>query len=252
MTRRQPGFALLITLWLLLPLSILFLTLAGAARLDGQVAGNVRDAAVLQAAADGGIETTILSLLRARAVPPADGGATVAVAVEPLSGFVNPNLATVEVLQALLVGVGVQQAQAEALSAAIVEWRTPGQRGQDGRAKAERYRAAGLQYGPPGAPFESIGELRDVIGMTPALVAALQPYLSLFADRPPDPALAPPLLRAALNTLNPPPRPGDEPGSVFRITATAANAARAVVVRSAVIRFVAGNGRAWRVLAWGE
>ena len=242
------------TLWLLVPLSVLFILLAGAARSDGQVAANLRDAAVLQAAADGGIETTVLALLADRATPPPDtvaiGGARVTIGVQALSGLVNPNLAPPELLRALLARVGVAPAQADQLAAAIVEWRTPGQRGRAGEAKQDQYRAAGLDYGPPGAPFETIGELRDVLGMPQAAVAGLTPYLSLFADRPPDPALAPPLIRAALGDLGAVGHGGSDGGSVFRITATATNRSRAVIVRSAVIRLAPGGVRPWRVLAW--
>lgn len=248
------GFALLMTLWLLVPLSVLFILLAGAARSDGQVAANLRDAAVLQAAADGGIETTILALVGDRSTPPAEvvaiGGARVAIDVHSLSGLVNPNLAPPELLRALLVRVGIAPGQADRLAAEIVEWRTPGQRGRAGEAKQEQYRAAGRDYGPPGAPFETIGELRDVLGMPPAAVEELKPYLSLFADRPPDPALAPPLVRAALGDLGTAARGGSQSGSVFRIAATATDRSRAAVVRSAVVRLAPGGNRPWRVLAW--
>ena len=253
------GFALLMTMWLLVPLSMLFLLLTGAARSNGQVAANLRDAATLQAAADGGIETAILGLLASRSTSASDrvsiGTASVGLTIVPLSGLVNPNLASQELMRALLVRAGLTPARANDVAAGIVEWRTPGQRGRDGQDKAAEYRAAGLNYGPPGAPFESIDELRDVIGMPPATVAVLRPVLSLFTNRLPDPAIAPPLVRLALGDLGTVPRGGGNGGSVFRITAvaTAASRARATVTRSAVIQVAAsGGGRPWSVLAWGS
>ena len=248
------GFALLMTMWLLVPLSMLFLLITGAARSNVKVAANLRDAAVLQAAADGGIETAILGLLAGPAANPvAIGTASVGLTIVPLSGLVNPNLASQELMRALLVRAGLAPARANDVAAAIVEWRTPGQRGRDGQDKAAQYRAAGLDYGPPGAPFESVDELRDVIGMPPATVAVLRPLLSLFTNRPPDPAIAPPLVRLALGDLGTVPHGGGDGGSVFRITAVATSASRATVARSAVVQVTAtGGGRPWSVLAWGS
>ncbi len=251
---KSRGFALLITLWLLVPLSVLFLALAGSARSDGQVAANVRDEAVMRAAADGGIETAIVALLGNRnADPPSRisiGHAAVTVASESLAGFINPNLASAALLRALLVKVGVEPARADGLADAIVEWRTPGQQRVAGLGKAAVYKVAGRDYGPPGAPFETIAELGDVLGMTPAILARLSPALSMFTDAPPNPALAPPLVRSALAELGSIGRGATDRGAVFHIRASATNG-HALSQREAVIRFGPGP-RPWRVLAWGN
>ncbi len=254
MSPHRRGFALLMTLWLLVPLSLLLLVLTGAARSNGQVAANLRDAAVLQAAADGAIETAVLDLVRGRpAATPARiviGAASVSVVVAPLSGLVNPNLASQDLLRAMLTRTGLAPAQADDIATAIVDWRTPGQRGHRGQDKAAEYRLAGLPYGPPGAPFESVDELRDIIGMPAFAVARLRPSLSIFADRPPDPGTATGLVLAALGDLGTVARGGREGGTVFRITAEATRSSR-TVTRSAVVRLgAAEGGRPWSVLAW--
>jgi general secretion pathway protein K len=69
-TRRQRGFALLIVLWLLVPLSVLFLVLSGTARSDAQLTANLRDAAAMEEAADGAINTAIFALLERGAAAP--------------------------------------------------------------------------------------------------------------------------------------------------------------------------------------
>ena len=251
---RKRGFALLIVLWTLVPVSVLFLTLAGTARSDSRLSFNLRDAAKLQAAADGGINTALFGLLRsAGATAPLRlqiGDAAVGVRITSLGGLVNPNTATPELLRAVARRSGAEAAQATQVALAIVDWRTPGQTPQLNGAKSAQYRAAGRDYGPPGAPFESLGELRDVLGMTPALFEALRPNLSLYTDRPPDPALAPPLVRAALSDLGAVGRPGDG-GNVFRITAEAAGGSGSRSVRAATVRFgPSAAGRPWTVLAW--
>lgn len=250
---KRRGFALLIVLWTLVPVSVLFLTLSGVARSDSHLTFNLRDAAQLRAAADGAISTAIFGLLRDRASAPLRlklGDATVAVRITSLAGLANPNTADANLLRALLQRAGADPQQAMRIALAIVDWRTPGQTPQLNGAKSAQYSAAGLDYGPPGAPFESIGELRDVLGMTPALFDALRPNLTLFTDRPPDPALAPPLVRAALADLGIAGRPTDV-GNVFQIVAEARAADGSLVTRVANVRFgPAASGRPWTVLAW--
>jgi general secretion pathway protein K len=177
------------------------------------------------------------------------GSATVLVAAEPLSGLLNPNLASPELLRALLVRAGAPPARADLLATAIVEWRSPGQTRRAGSTKALQYRGAGLDYGPPGAPFETVAELLDVLGMTPTLFAALRPNLSLFTDRPPLPALAPPMLRDALRSLGGTSASSAESGTVFRIVATANGRGIARVSREAIVQ-LAPSARPWRVLSW--
>src|ERR1700758_821646 len=65
------------------------------------------------------------------------------------------------------------------------------------------YRAAGLDYGPPGAPLETLDELGRVIGMTPATLAAVRPHLTLFGQAQPSLATADRVVAAALALLQP-------------------------------------------------
>ena len=64
-------------------------------------------------------------------------------------------------------------------------------------ATIAEYRGAGLDYGPPLEPLETLGELRRVLGMTPATFAAIRPHLSLFAPTIPSPVNADPVVAAA-------------------------------------------------------
>ena len=252
--RRQRGFALLIVLWSLVPLGLLFALLSGSARSDTQLAGNLRGAAAMEACADGAINTAIFGLLQGQAALGVSTlplcGWTVAVEIDSQSGLVNPNIASPELLRALLLRVGVSGRQAESVAAAIADWRTPGQRARAFGAKAAEYRAAGLDYGPPGAPLETLAELQDVLGVTPRLFEMLAPYLSLQSDRDPEPGLAPPPVRAALGDMGVRTREAEEPGDIFRITATIAVNGGASVTRRAVVKLgFSGDRRGWRVLS---
>jgi general secretion pathway protein K len=257
------GFALLIVLWTLVLVSLLFATLVSAGRSELRLTDNLRRAAALENIADGTISQTIFALLRpgtrgfvgntVRDV--AAPGAVVRVVAANQAGFVNPNTAPAPLLASLLVRLGAEPHAAARVAAAIVDWRTPGQAPSPGGAKAPQYRAAGVDYGPPGAPFETIGELRHVLGMTPGMLALLTPHLTLFWDGPPDPVHADPIVRAALADVGVRSVNGASAAEaeVVTITATADDGHGARVVRRAAIRLgFAPDGRFWRVLAWGN
>lgn len=253
------GFALLIVLWTLVPMALLFAMLAAAARSDAQLTANLRSAAELEAVADGAIYTALFGLLQRGAANPDTppivarlSGADVAVEVASQSGLVNPNTVSPDLLAALLVRLGGEPGQAYRAASAIADWRTPGRKAGRNGAKAAQYRAAGLDYGPPGAPFESVGELGDVLGMTPALLAALAPHLTLYSDSDPDPALADPVVRAALRDLGIVARPGQASATgVVAIIAEAKRADGAHARRRAIVRVGSpADRRGWRVLVW--
>src|SRR5258708_6689929 len=148
MTRRdERGFVLLIVLWTVAVLALMTSALVAGMRTETQLVAGLRGMAIASAAADAAVSATIANVLRSPADIPARrriGEATVAIRLEDLSGRVNPNVATVTMLRGLLLGIGVAPASAEAIAAAIVDWRTPGLTGHSGNLKAEPYRAAGL------------------------------------------------------------------------------------------------------------
>lgn len=253
------GFALLIVLWTLVPMALLFWMLTAAARSDAQLTANLRSAAELEAVADGAIYTALFDLLQhggasRDSLPVATrlSGAEVTVEFADQSGLVNPNIVSPDLLATVLVRLGVEPGQASRVASAIVDWRTPGRKAGRSGVKAAQYRAAGLDYGPPSAPFESLRELGDVLGMTPVLLTALAPHLTLYSDGDPDPALADPLVRAALRDLGVVARAGRASSTgVVAITAHARRADGAHARRRAVIRVGSpADPRGWRVLMW--
>lgn len=119
-------------------------------------------------------------------------GSQVDLRIEDESGKINLNLADSMVLEAFLKALGEPDADARQIAAAIIDWRDaddlspPG-----GGAEARDYVASGLPYGPRNRNFETVGELQQVLGMTPALYARMQPMLTVHsrAGRP-DPRFA--------------------------------------------------------------
>ena len=256
-TDGECGFALIIVLWTTVLLALLASSLLAAARSDAKLATNRRDEAVAVAAADGAISATILDLLRSGSLVSggpafAPIGAHVGVAIENLSGRLNPNVVSAAMLRALLMRLGVPPQPAENLAAAIVDWRSPGQTPSPHGAKEAAYRTAGLDYGPPGRPFEQIGELAGVLGMTQAVLQAMAPHLTLWSSADPDPGHADALILDAMRASGSPiATPSSDAVQVIAITATATLPDAPHVVRRAVVRFGASpDGRGWRVLSW--
>jgi general secretion pathway protein K len=251
MSNRQRGFALLIVLWTVGFLALLGTQIVAAGRSDTQLADNLKQEAVLQAAADGAA-ANVMFLMTAAKDPRfrADGveralrvGQTpVLVRVANEGDRINLNTASSPLLRALVIDVGGAPGLADRLAAAILDWRTSGATSRQNGAKASDYRAAGRAYGPPGTPFQSVDELADVLGMTPDLYARMAPHLTVLTEGDPDLSTRDPVVARALtdaggaadDTGNMTVEPGDQ---VLRIEATAIGAGLAryslVVVASA-------------------
>ena len=254
---RERGFALMIVLWIVGIFSLLVATLFSESHSEAKLSSMLQAEAAGRAAADGAISSVVMEILRSGSASPGlrpFGRVRVTIELEELSGRINPNLASVEILNALLVRVGVEPRRAAALAAAIVDWLEPGQAASPNGAKTPEYRAAGLAYGPPGRPFERIGELGFVLGMTPDVLAALKPHLTLWTTTDPDPALADAVVLAALRASGVPVASDRlNVARVIGITATASAADAPRVTRYAVVSFgYTRDGRGWRILQWSD
>jgi general secretion pathway protein K len=176
-------------------------------RQQTQVAGNLRTAATLEAAAHGAVQQAIFGLLDgstghwnadgvARTLR--IGTAIVEVRVDNEADKVNPGVASPALLQALLQQVGADSVTASVVAGSIVEWRLGS--GTAGRRNAtfQRYQGAGQGYAPSGEPIANVDELGAVIGMTPDLLARLRPHLTIFTDGDPGANTRDPVVARAL------------------------------------------------------
>lgn len=259
---RERGFALLLVLWTMVLLALLGTRLAASARTEAALAANVRDAALTQAAADGAVQEAAFHLLEPPPRQwPVDGaphvlalpGVVVDLRVTAEEGKVNPNLASPELLAALLREAGADTATAGRAAAGIAAWRFPGADRDPATIRA--YRAAGLDYLPSGQPFRTTAELGGVLGMTPALLARLSPFLSVHTTSDPDLAQAAPTVLAALRATGAA-RPAPEPRvpTLVAVTAVAAGPNGTRFTRRAVLRLLrTGSGSpGMRVLEWSD
>ena len=257
MTRDERGFALLLVLWGLVLLSLIVTGMASAGRVEAQLTFNLRAAAEAEVVADGAVYQAVLGLLRGEGEGASElrlPDATVALLVADESGKVNPNAAEPELLAALLRALDADARTADGVAAAIADWRFPGDAARPGGARLREYRAAGRDYGPPGAPFRSLDELGLVLGMTPALLARALPHLSLYAGAEPDLAAADPVVRRAVRALTGVPPPAqrqapDRPRTVT-IVADAVRDGGGRFTRRAVVALRSGDAL-FRIVEWG-
>ncbi|HLY56038.1 MAG TPA: type II secretion system protein GspK [Stellaceae bacterium] len=261
-TGRHRGFALLLVLWALVLISLLVTQLASTGRREARIAGNLTRGAKAETAADGAVYEAIFHILDSAPTQwmldgkdhrlAVDGGTTT-VRIESEAGKVNPNTAPPELLQALLVGIGLDQREAAELAAAIVNWRETNNGEQTDTQALAAYAAAGLDHGPPGEPFQSLDELGRVLGMTPEILARLKPHLTLYRPGFPDPAFADPVVRKAFTSLQLDENDDIPHGSgldAVTITADARLDSGERFIRRAIVRLGAGFDRGFVIGEW--
>lgn len=207
MTSRDRGFALLVVLWSLVIIALLITQIVASGRNAVRLAGNIRDAAMAQACADGAIDEALLHVISTGADhwAPDDSahtlscqGAAISVTAESLASKINPNFASTGLLAGLFQALGESPDDAAQLANNVIAWRTPQLTPSDKQAQLAAYQRANAAYAPPGKNFADLSDLGNVLGMKPALLRAALPYLSLYAAGDPDPSLASPVVRRAL------------------------------------------------------
>jgi general secretion pathway protein K len=210
----QRGLALIAVLWVVSLLSVMALDVLAAARREGETAQDLATRARLEAAADAGLALAIHALVRADAdsarsrdaasrfkagAPPIDEsfeGVRLTIGIEDESGKIDVNRAPARLLAQFFEALREPRPRAEALAAAIEDWRDDDEEPSGrGGAEATEYRRARRAVMPRDAFFQSLDELRHVIGMSPELFERAAPSLTVHSHRPaPDPEVAGPLV----------------------------------------------------------
>ena len=283
------GFALILVVWMLVLIGAIGAYLVANGRAETALAYNVHAAAGAEALADAGIARIVfnqsdpeianrwrLDGQSHRIVTPAGA---ITLRLEDEGQKINPNLASDALLAALFEVRGVDHDTARRLGAAVADWVSADGPARQGGAKQKEYQAAGRSYGPPNAPIESLDELQLVLGMTPAILESVRPFLTIYTDAAaPDGKDAPPVVQRAIALAAqapdaaqasdnvPPPdsvkqsvlaaQPdakspvSDEKGPLIAAQITAQSREGGVFVRYAVVRLNQENAAAYTVLDW--
>jgi general secretion pathway protein K len=200
---RQHGMVLVIVLWIVTLLAVMAGGFAYSMRVETRLATSAVERTQARALAEAGVAYALAWQLDPEAQkqwsPNGDphdwefGGGRVRISVEDAAGRIGLNNADPQLLQQILVHIGMTDADAEKLAAVITDWRDPDDQTQPGGAEKIEYHNAGRE-GPKNAPFESIEELPQVLGMNPdtaqrlaglatteTLVSGINPQLASLA-----------------------------------------------------------------------
>lgn len=262
--RDQRGMALIAVLGFLVVMSLLAVSVVGAAR--GSMSAATRHLARVQAqaAVDSAVSIAVQQLVAARGLRPAIldapqeiefAGFKITVTARPESAKVDLNFADVVLLMGMFGAAGADADQASALASAVMDWRDGDDLLHVNGAEQKEYETAGLDYGPANRLFETVGELRYVLGVSDAVFSCLKPDVTVHAQRPGvDLEHASPLVRRAAGVS------GDEPskqtapqsvvsgqaiaaGEVFEIVARLKDRARKLRRSAKVVVRITGNPR---------
>lgn len=260
------GFALLIVLLWLAFLALLATQITLSGRTDTTVAANALGSAHAESATDGAIYHALFELLTRQW--PANGSVhllpadrtTVRVRIDNEAEKLDPNVAPSVLLRALLQTCGATVEGAARIANAIVEWRSIDLL-QTAAETATQYKSDGLSYAPPHARFVSSDELGLVAGMTPRLLACLNPHMSIYSLSVPTlQTTSDPVIRQAIRDAYPgdetlsPPDSGQQV-AVVRIAALAREIHGAVSRRTAIVRVAPstpGEHFVYKILSWDD
>jgi general secretion pathway protein K len=207
----ERGFVIIAVLWILVALSalatIFSVYLSNSAQALAITDTGLRTEALVSASLE---LTTYQLLLAGEKARPAQGSfrfrldnADVLVTFTSEAARVDLNFAPKEMLANLLEVLGADQRIAGEAAERIVGWRTP-PKASSTNAEEALYGASGLTYSPRQSPFAHVNELSLVLGVPPALVDRVLPFVTVFSGAPNvDVLIAPPEVIAALPGMTP-------------------------------------------------
>lgn len=185
-SQRQRGIALIAVLASLSLLFVLALGVLELTRHRDRLGHRSAQVIVEQERLDSAIRLAILRLTDPNPVNVLTSPLTVevldeqvSVAIEFEASRVDLNFADGELLAAVLGAHGISSHEADRLAARIVDWRDADDDLSPQGAERAEYRAVGVRAGPRNGPFETISELRNVLGfgdLSPSVLASFTVY----------------------------------------------------------------------------
>lgn len=222
-SEREQGMALIVTLWVLTLLSLVSAAFMADSRTTSKLAWNLAENARAEALADAGLYRAIAALLDPDPArqPRVDGvtyrwrfgGGEILISIQDEAGKIDLNKASDQLLEGLFLSVGTEAGMAKKLVQAIRDFADEDQLKNADGAEDDDYRAVELMDGAKDAPFDTVPELQQVLGMNLDLYERVAPVLTVYSGRRSiDPKTAP---REALLAL-----PGAKPEQVDTLIAS--------------------------------
>jgi len=188
LTSSEQGFVLVAVLWLLAALALLVTIFTVHLSASVRAVSLNDDAPKTEALVSAGVELAAYRLqLADEDKRPSDGAfhvrlsnTDIAVSFITEAARVDLNAAPKELLSGLLTVLGASDDDAKEAAERIVGWRSKAANGDTSKEDA-LYQTAGRAYSPRQAPFAHVNELALVLGLTPALVERVLPYVTVFS-----------------------------------------------------------------------
>jgi general secretion pathway protein K len=215
MSWRRPvhGIALVVVLWVLVLLTLVVGVFAVLTRTESLQARFLLDTTAARYAAEAGVHLAAFELRNpdmetrwvadGRPYEVRFGDAVLEIRIWDESGRIDLNRAEEDMLVELFMARGVEEMESMHLAAAIADWRDPDDLVRPFGAEIDEYHAAGYPYGPANAPFGSVDELQQVIGMTWELYREVEDLLTVHSPSGQiNPAFAPAEVLALLPDMD--------------------------------------------------
>ncbi len=198
---RQEGLALVAVLWMVAALMVTVTGVVYAVRGELRAVSSFKEMSVAGALADAGVVLAARELAASRGrdaglrhLEATLEGVVINVRVVPLTGLIDLNAATEQLLTDLItVAGGVDRNEASILAQRIIDWRDADDQALPAGAEDAAYAAAGSPFRTRGAFFESPEDLLQVLGVDYDLYASLRPLVTVHqrGGGRVDPAAAP-------------------------------------------------------------
>lgn len=189
----QQGAALIAVLWILVLLTVMVGSFTSVTRTEAQLAHHAVAKAQGRSAVEAALNQVLLDLLRPQGGRqfPDDGteitwrfdGHEVLISVADVAGRVDLNTGSRELLAGVLMFGGVEEPELSKILDEIEDWRDADDATRLNGAEDDDYAAAGLPYGAKDAPFDSVGELQQLLSVSPQLVGKIKDALTVHSGQ---------------------------------------------------------------------
>jgi len=192
---RQPqpgsGIALVAVLWVILLLSVIAASFGLSTRTSIQLSNHVLHQARAAGLIEAAISRTIVELSKPDSSQIwtrdggiqtwAFGGAAILIAIQDARGLIDLNQGDKSSMKKLIEGFEIASEDAAKISDAIIDWRDSNKFAQLNGAEDSDYESAGLPYRSKDAPFDTVEELRLVLGVTHEVYQKLAPFVTVHS-----------------------------------------------------------------------
>lgn len=210
----QQGIALIVVLWMLVLLTIMAAAYSTTMRTETRLTAQQLHASQSRALAEAGIWLAVNDLLKPELnkVWPVNGasneiefkGGTIELIIQDQAGKIDLNTAHHELLQGLFESVDVEEPLRMEIIDALLDWRDRDDLRRLNGAEDPDYQQAGYDHEAKDGPFNSIDELRLVMGMTEEIYQKIYPALTIHSHLPGvNPDAAPEAVLLAIPGIDP-------------------------------------------------